>query len=302
MTVSAHNRAAKVHFGIHEIDESELPVDVEDLKKSVEAALGFPNYTPPMLPKVAVKVLEASSQVNISMRAVVALFEEDPLLAGRVLKVARSASFVADASSVKTLQDAVVRLGLKTVRNIVMEISMGSKVFRVDGYSKPMEALRRHSSCVARVAKIVARQVSLDTDEAFMSGLFHDVGISAALLALWESKKPPFIQAWSAAVASHEWAGQRVTSEWRLPELVQVVVGMHHASWSNDDRGKMAAAICVADAIACDLGASPTDQPDLLEPRNESQLAQAKHLLDLDEGRMRVVLSQAKTAVEEVEG
>jgi HD-like signal output (HDOD) protein len=96
-------------------------------------------------------------------------------------------------AAVKTLQQALVRIGIKNLRDIVMQASLNMRVFRCDAYRQTMDRLRQHSAATGHLCRIVCRQTSLDAEYALLCGLLHDVGIAAVLIALAESsaKKAP---------------------------------------------------------------------------------------------------------------
>jgi len=73
------------------------------------------------------------------------------MLAGRVLKIAQSAAF-APVGTITSLQDAVVRLGLRNLSEIAWEVSLGTRVFRSHAYGDAMEMVRRHSTACAYLA------------------------------------------------------------------------------------------------------------------------------------------------------
>ena len=87
-------------------------------------------------------------------------------------------------SELSSLRDALMRVGLRTVRDLVMEIAMNMKVFRSPDYADTMDLLRRHSTMTAHFSKLVCNYSPIEGEFAFMAGLLHDVGIAGTLLAL----------------------------------------------------------------------------------------------------------------------
>ena len=55
-------------------------------------------------------------------------------------------------------------------------IATRTRAFRVDGHEDEMRALFAHAFATALYAQEVARARRLGVEEAFLAGLFHDVG------------------------------------------------------------------------------------------------------------------------------
>jgi HD-like signal output (HDOD) protein len=223
---------------------------------SLSARLGqvfsLPSYRAPMLPTVALQVMELSRKPGVDFDEVLAILERDGMLAGRVLSIAQSAMY-AGRSSIVSLRQALVRLGIKTLRNVVLEAALNLRVFRVPGYEPTMERLRRHSSTTAHLASLVARHGKLDPEAAFVCGLLHDVGMAAALLAIVESTKgvPPPIEDLSLGLdAVHAQASGLLTGLWKLPPEVQRAVSRHHQLRTGGEIDPMVAVLMVAEQLA----------------------------------------------------
>jgi HD-like signal output (HDOD) protein len=99
---------------------------------------------------------------------------------------------------------------------------------------------------------------------AFLCGLLHDIGNAMCMIVLADQKPasssssaevregpPQFEKVFPAIRRVHESAGGVLGHLWHLPDEVTLVISSHHAV----PRGNvMAAAVCVADWIATDLG------------------------------------------------
>src|SRR5512142_1785749 len=142
-----------------------------------------PSYRPPLLPGVAHEVIRLAQDPDVSIRDVTGVLERDQVLATKVMSIAQSAIYRPRTPAV-TLQQATVRLGLKTLRNIVVEASLTLRVFDAPGYEAAMTRLSWHSIATAYILRTLARRTGVDPDFAFLCGLLHDIGIAACLLAL----------------------------------------------------------------------------------------------------------------------
>lgn len=214
------------------IDESDLPVDGDDLSAQMRRVFLSPTYRAPSLPKAAMDLHALSRQGDTSISQIVRLLEQDVMLAGVVLKKAQTALY-SRGSPIRSLHEAVVRLGLATVGNIFLEAAMSMRVFRCKEYAQPMEQLRRHSSAVAHFARMVARHTTIHDEAAFLCGLLHDAGMAACMIALTEERKPGskipnYDDASIAIMQVHSEAGAHLARSWQLPADVTLVLEHHH--------------------------------------------------------------------------
>lgn len=230
-----------------------LVLDGRRVARQVLDVFGAPGYRAPVLPAVAMEVQRLLQSPTVAMPAVVALIETDALIAAEVLRIAQTPAYVTRVPP-GSLRDAVSRLGLNTIRDLVFEAALKSKLFQSPGYGKIMDRLRRHSVVTAHLARLLAKQTKV-SQLAFMCGLLHDVGLAAVLIAL--EQLHPREPAVALGVLGgelgplHEQAGKVVARLWDLPPNVARVVGDHHDPGSN-----LGAAVCIAQAAANEVGAS----------------------------------------------
>ena len=233
-----------------------------DEEAMVEKLLGMiesPDYRPPTLPAVAVELMTLSQKADVEIEEVVELLEQDSLIAGRVLKTVGSAA-MAGAVKITSLKDAVMRIGLLTIRDIVMEIAMNMRVFKSEDYGDTMELLRRHATITAHLSRIVSKYTTLEAEFAFLAGLLHDVGIAGTLLALSDAKgkrktPPDLISIWPAVDRVHCRAGELMAKHWELPPDIALAISAHHQVLLGGQPHPLAATVALANEIGHQLGA-----------------------------------------------
>lgn len=232
-------------------------LDEDTLTARLIEVFSNPAYQPPTLPAIASELMSLSQNPNANIQNVAALLEQDAFLAGRVMKIVQSPVYLA-ASDIPSLHNAIVRLGLNTLRDIVLETCMNLRVFRADSYTDTMERVRCHSVYVGHLSRILCQSAGVDQEFAFLCGLLHDVGIAGAITALTEGTKkeerPDLIAIWPAIDGAHSQAGSLMVKLWDLPETVQQSVAVHHQVGLDDDPDPLAAAVCLADEMAHELG------------------------------------------------
>jgi len=279
---------ARIGYGAGVVELRESAPDPSVLER-IEAAFASPRYEPPLLPAAALQLLELSRKPEVSFRLVLDVLERDPMLAARVLKIAQSPVYVS-GEPIRSLEQALLRLGLETLVQIFLQASLAAKVFRAPGYEAPMEALRRHSVVTAHIARLVCRATALPDEYAYLCGLLHDVGCAAALIVLGQTSdksvaRVPYERARPAVLAIHEKATSVVCATWKLPAEVTMVIANHHHPVIGGHIHPMAAVVHVADALAVQLGEhglgeSPVVQEDVLKSMGLAGRAYSKLVAD----------------------
>ena len=291
-------------------------LDEDAIVAQLLACLEAPDYRPPTLPVVAVELMSLSQRPDVAIKDIVLLLERDSLIAGRVLKVACSALY-SNAVKITSLRDATMRLGLITIRDLVMEITMNLRVFKSPDYSDTMELLRQHATATARLCRIVSKYTAIEAEFSFMAGLLHDVGIAGALLALSDNKgrrkaPPELISIWPAVDRVHQRAGELMASHWALPPDIRFALSAHHQVLIQGHAHPLAATVAIANEIAIELGAGVTpkanessdgirgDERDCLGAHTEVDrsaaptLAQACKALGLEEATLSLIREEGK--------
>jgi HD-like signal output (HDOD) protein len=216
--------------GVVELGENEVPPSVAELVLSITETFASPSYRPPVLPRAATELLAVAGKTDTPISKIVELLESDPVLAARVVSRANSAAFAGNMP-VRTLRDAVSRLGMIRLRDIVVEAAMHLRVFRAPAYQPLMEALSTHVSSTAEFARIVCRYATMDAELAFLAGLLHDIGIAGILIALSErpreQRPDPSLLAYALDQA-HVQASERMATLWGLPPDIVMVARYHH--------------------------------------------------------------------------
>jgi HD-like signal output (HDOD) protein len=193
----------------------------------------------PSMPDIAIRVREAVNDPDAGAAEVTRIVQADPVVAAQLLKAANSALY-AGQKSVDSLNAAVVRLGLRQVRELVMAVTMG-QVFRSRNplLNKRMVELWMHSSLVAAIAAVMARRLpGFDSDRGLLAGLVHDIGVVPMLnhasdyeeLARDPAMLENTIQAYRADI------GSMILRRWNFPEEM-VAVALEADNWQRERDG-----------------------------------------------------------------
>jgi HD-like signal output (HDOD) protein len=225
--------------------------------------LASPDYNPPLLPGAALQLLALARDPSVPMSKVIALLETEPLIVARVIRTAQSPFYSAGAR-IRSIEDAVLRLGTRAISLIFAEAAMNAEVFSSKVFQGPMQALRRHSTVTAHLARKLGERLGHPGDRIYLSGLLHDIGIAACLLVAPELEGPDgrgltFEQLEAPIHAVHEQAGEVLSTLWNMPEGLRWVFAHHHNFALRTHVSPVAALVCLSSWIAGQAGAGVID-------------------------------------------
>ncbi len=130
----------------------------------------------PSPPQAAIQILRACTQEDVSSHRLSTLAEKDPVLTAELLRIVNS-PFFGFSHDIQSLRHAVSILGLRTLRNTVLCLSVRDAIGKdaIPGFdTTPFweDSLRRAVS-----ARLLAGQAGCNEDECFTSGLLQDFGL-----------------------------------------------------------------------------------------------------------------------------
>jgi putative nucleotidyltransferase with HDIG domain len=186
-------------------------------------------------------------------RSLAELLHHDQAIAAHVLRVANSPLYK-PRGPIVSLQQAISRLGLVTLREIVITVSMQSRVFNVPHYAAEARGLWQHAVHTAAYAREIARRCRRNVESAFLGGLLHDVSKPVLLLALAdlqanleEPLTPPVVA--TALDVYHTQVGALLASTWQLPPDVCASMVYHHDYSAASAHPEAAMITCLADRV-----------------------------------------------------
>lgn len=245
----------------------------EELRKTIMTT----GDLPPM-PMVATKVIQLVESGKANAEEIARAISSDPAVSARVLKISNSA-FYGRQRKIQTLSDAVVILGHNTLKGLVVAASL-KEIYKPGGLTENM--LWEHSFGAGVAARLIAAHShSVGADEAFLAGLFHDIG--KIIMNLREKEKfqlviercyneeLPFEEIERTFFPyTHAELGGYVLEKWKLPETLITAVMQHHAfafTERNDDyQRNLTAVTSLANLLCVKLGIgarSPVEDLDI---------------------------------------
>ncbi len=231
----------------------------------------------PSLPGVVRRVMALANDPNSSAKDFEKFIGRDQTLTAKLLKLANS-SFYGLNTKLNTIQRAIVVLGYKTLKSVVMAASTSNlldREMKLYGYSK--RGLWLHSIACAGIAHHLASKtfrlgIEL-AEEAFVTGLLHDIGkipIAAVLVedipgfaSFMRANRGCGVVEMERALAGidHAEAGRAMMQKWKLSDTLANGIAEHHqqSARSDEPEAQFAAMIALADCLCLELrlGLSP---------------------------------------------
>lgn len=136
----------------------------------------------PAMPAVVSDVLRKAEEPDVDMDEISAIIEADPALTAKILQVSNS-SYYGMKQFVGTLKLALVILGVREVRNIVLGVSVFEALKGSDTNMALAQQVWTESLQVAALSRRLAKEMDLGLQgEEFIAGLLADTGKMIILL------------------------------------------------------------------------------------------------------------------------
>lgn len=207
------------------------------LKEIIEEHLASGDVKLPPFDKTALRMQEETSSPEPDIRRIEEIISVDQALTAQVLKMANTA-FFRGLSRVETVRDAVIRLGIDQISEIVILATQKKIFFATDLTVREfMERLWRHSVGTALGSAWLAKKCGYGqlSTHAFVAGLLHDIG-KLFLLTVVETIRKKEANDFSPSKdfmmevmdSLHTEQGWLLTQNWNLPESYCIVARDHH--------------------------------------------------------------------------
>jgi len=237
--------------------------------------------------QITAKLQAVTTDPDFSMDDVVKIISSDQALTAEVLRVANG-SFYGGLSQVRTVRDAIVRLGApEIVRLAVLSTEKAAYTARSPELRAMIPDLWSHAVAAAMGAQWLARKLGFRDleNEAFIGGLLHDVGslllvrIVDDLVASGEVPGAvPGAVLRELIDSGHARLGHDLARHWNLPEVYCNVVRDHHGE-NLDDAGTLINLVALADKACMQLGIGLEKDASLrLDATNEAAMLGASDL------------------------
>lgn len=228
----------------------------------------------PMFHPIALKLENLLAAKDFTIEQVVSLIVKDQALTSQILRLANSA-FFSGLAKVRTITEAVVRLGAREVANVAMTASQQNSYnsFSLPELKAHSQALWRHAIGSAIGSRWLCERTGYKqlAQEAFIAGLLHDIGsllilkvLEGILLADAGGKATSRDLTNEIIDAMHTETGHELLQKWNLPELYCGIVRDHHKE-QRDTSNVILSVVRLVDEACRKLGLAPTPaEPNLM--------------------------------------
>lgn len=191
----------------------------------------------PGLPEAALKIRHAINNPEVGSTEIIQIVQSDPVLSARLVKVANSPLY-GTWREIKTVRDAVRRMGLETTKNLSFSLSV-KQLFsaRTSLVKKYIQKIYDESISIAAISYVIAqsRTPHLDPEQALLSGLIQNLGLIPILK--YVDEHPSMMQTVEMLGKSIENLQLPVSTlifnEWNFdPEFIEIVE--HAENWQRD--------------------------------------------------------------------
>lgn len=135
----------------------------------------------PPLPETAKRIMDLRSDVNADPASLATAIELDPAMSAQVISWARSPFYGANKDSVKTVEDAILRvLGFDLVMNLALGLALGKTIKaprnEVIGYNSFWQQSVMVATLCAELSRNVKTLEKPSYGLAYLCGLMHNFG------------------------------------------------------------------------------------------------------------------------------
>lgn len=197
----------------------------------------------PTLPQILLKLIHTCNEETASAGDISGIVEKDPSLSSRILRLVNSAHYGLPYN-VSSIRQAVSLVGTGTVKNLAFCASV-CEAFRKTHKTSSFDIKRFwwHSLRCGLLSRLLAKKIHYpQPEEAFLCGLFHDIGI----LVLWVHLGDPYerilaehlnneealLSAEIRLGATHAEVGAWLLRRWNMPSFMSDAVLYHHETSS----------------------------------------------------------------------
>lgn len=212
----------------------------ESIKTLIANRVDSDSFKLPVFSPVALEIRNAINS-EADLDTIERMIHKDQAMAAEILRLANSA-FFAGLSKQKTIQQALVRLGINRVYGIVL-MAAQKQAFQANNpfLNDLMATLWKQAAASAAGCRWLALRCGYQeiADDAFLAGLLHDLGSLVVLKANDELLANGTAIDMSNEVMKevieslHTEYGYRVMQAWELPQQYAEVARDHHEEESN---------------------------------------------------------------------
>lgn len=225
------------------VEEEQATGDLDNpLYATIQDDLIHDRLDIPSMPEVAIKVRHMVEQEDVSIPKLAKVIQADPALSAKLIKAANGCLYLGQPR-VETCGQAITRLGLNATQHLVVSFvlkNLFQEKISNDMLNHVAHELWHHSVEIASISRVLANTTpGLDSDEALLAGLLHDIG--ELVILSYADQYPQFSQDETnlhAIISQCKGEiGAAVLREWKFPDEL-VAAAAESELWSRDHSEK----------------------------------------------------------------
>ncbi len=259
----------------------------------------------PTLPSVAAYLLNHVDE-EVHLPKVIQMLSYDQVMTARILRFANSA-FVASPTPPKTVDEAIQRIGLNALREMVCVSAVSGLMVPDRCPDFELREFWRHSVSAACCASSLATEIGTNAGHAFTAGLLHDIGRLvlacgfpvdyARTLRYATAQACPVLEAEQATLGiDHVQTGLELLKRWQLSQDLQNAMAGHHAAATAIADIRQGGAPLPAIVYLSNRIAHAVDLGDPVDASEDEAIRDGLAALGLGSGEYDALLATAGTA------
>ena len=201
----------------------------------------------PSLPAVALKIIDASKDPDITLHEVSSIISSDPAISAKLLKIANSPLY-SQRRSLNNLREALTLLGFNASLTIALSFSLLESLSSKNKANH--ENYWKRSILAASIARMLGSRLKVSRlEDLFLASLLQDIGI----LVIQCIKQSPYLAEQNADLkhldriklekemlnADHSLIGAWLLDSWKLPDyLTKSVLFSHSLNMTDSEQTK----------------------------------------------------------------
>jgi HD-like signal output (HDOD) protein len=208
---------------------------MENLKQNLKQKIELKDYTLPVLPDIAMKVVNLSSSEEVDFTQLTKLIQQDQTIASQVLRIANSPIYSISSSTIISIQQAIARLGTKNISEIALTITLQNGIFSSSLMRHFAQNLWKHSLATALWCKLIAFSKKQSVEAMYITGLLHEIGKPIILKMVIDlAKKNNVVPKDEEVTEILEELSPSMTNhlmiEWQLPKIITSIIEQYDKS------------------------------------------------------------------------
>lgn len=231
--------------------------------------------TLPTLPPVVTRILALVEDPKATGQQVADTVSMDQAMVAAILKIVNS-PFYGLNRRISSISHAILLLGFRTIRNMALSATLLNTFGGQSGNRRfDRGHFWRHSVGCATTARLLAKRLRIvDPEEAFLTGLIHDMGRIVfdhyftaefgQVIELAGGGNVPLLNAECEIFGlDHTEVGRLIAQKWNFPATVAEAIGAHH----DPSKARLSPPLAAVVHVADDLSHHAQDKDYDLPPR-----------------------------------